>query len=324
VSFVLALLHVPSIAPHMKAYAFVAMAGVTLGACTESTRSGQAAPPRNPTCDFDIFTAVPEGYTEVGTVDVTPGPYGISTFRNLNSFKHHIRANVCELGGDAAIAWANGRGVYIKATVIRRLPRSSNSPGPSVPPSSNPPPPPSESNSSVARKPFPKTALGFEFGTSPEASQSLCTSQGHEWRAEEEEHECMGAGVDVGAPIRTTLSYCDDHLCDLRAYITLSADSVGQRQFIKLRRALVLQYGRPTKEKSTLPSDCRTQMMACIAEGKGQWEAQWTWPDGSNIRARTGTDGESPVVGIRYHLNVSPDAPDEPPDDVDTFDVSGF
>lgn len=90
----------------------------------------------------------PEGYTEVGTVDVNPGPYGINTFRNLNSFRRHIRADVCELGGDAAIAWANGRGVYIKATVIRRLPQvpSSNSPGPSVPTSSNPPPPPRESS----------------------------------------------------------------------------------------------------------------------------------------------------------------------------------
>ena len=89
---------------------------------TEVTASGPAAAPRAATCNFDILTTVPLlGYREIGTIDVTSGPYGDNRFTNLTEFKQHIQPNVCQLGGDVAIAFANGDGLYIKATVMKRV-----------------------------------------------------------------------------------------------------------------------------------------------------------------------------------------------------------
>ena len=89
---------------------------------TEMTATGPAAAPRAETCDFEILTSTPLiGYREIGTVDVTPGPYGVNQFTSLSDFKAHIQPNVCKLGGDAAIASANGFGMYIKASVMKRV-----------------------------------------------------------------------------------------------------------------------------------------------------------------------------------------------------------
>jgi hypothetical protein len=88
---------------------------------TDMTATGEAQSPRAEGCDFDILTATPfTGFKEIGTVDVTPGGYGIDVFTDLSAFKRHIRPQVCRLGGDAAIASANGFGMYIKATVLKR------------------------------------------------------------------------------------------------------------------------------------------------------------------------------------------------------------
>lgn len=89
---------------------------------TDRTATGPHAPPREDNCDFDILTSTPVGgYREIGTVDVTPGGYGYNQFTSLTEFKDHIRPDVCQLGGDAAIASANGYGMYIKASVLKRV-----------------------------------------------------------------------------------------------------------------------------------------------------------------------------------------------------------
>lgn len=41
-------------------------------------------------------------------------------YTDLSSFKESIRPHVCKLGGDAALGLANGYGMWIKATVLRR------------------------------------------------------------------------------------------------------------------------------------------------------------------------------------------------------------
>ena len=95
---------------------------LVLSACgsTKLTPVGEAQPPRSPDCDFDIFTSTPQlAYTEIGTIDVNFGAYGHNTFRDLADFKEEIRPQVCESGGDGAIALANGLGFWIKATVIQ-------------------------------------------------------------------------------------------------------------------------------------------------------------------------------------------------------------
>ena len=81
------------------------------------TRSGAHSEPRLANCEFDVFTAYPDGaWTEVGTVDSTR--YGGKT--TLASFRDAVRSRVCEAGGDAIIALANGDGQYVKATVLIR------------------------------------------------------------------------------------------------------------------------------------------------------------------------------------------------------------
>lgn len=76
-------------------------------------------PAREPNCNFDILTAPPgPGYYEVAVVDVSEG----ELLREIDRFKKEIRPHVCQAGGDAAWALANGNGVYIKATVLKRTP----------------------------------------------------------------------------------------------------------------------------------------------------------------------------------------------------------
>lgn len=65
-----------------------------------------------------MLTAVPAGgFIEIGTVDLEPGPLNRTT--SLSDFKRNIRPYVCKAGGDAAVALANGLGIYIKATILK-------------------------------------------------------------------------------------------------------------------------------------------------------------------------------------------------------------
>jgi hypothetical protein len=97
-------------------------ATLSLAACgsTNVSTTGPKVPPREANCDFTILTALAgDGYREIGTVDVTPGGYGVNTFTSLESFKQKIQPYVCQAGGDAAFATANGFGMYIKATILK-------------------------------------------------------------------------------------------------------------------------------------------------------------------------------------------------------------
>jgi len=106
-----------------KATVGLILAGSFLGCgATDVTANGPRQAPNEANCDFEIMTSSPLiGYKEIGTIDVTPGGYGDHVFQNLSDFKDHIRPNVCELGGDAALAFANGNGWYIKASVLKRV-----------------------------------------------------------------------------------------------------------------------------------------------------------------------------------------------------------
>ncbi len=113
----------------IKKYGWVLCFLVACGS-TNMTATGAPQTPREANCSFDILTSTPLlGYEEIGTIDVTPGGYGVNQFTDLSDFKAHITPNVCKLGGDAAIAAANGFGMYIKATVLKRVAR----PAPAAP-----------------------------------------------------------------------------------------------------------------------------------------------------------------------------------------------
>lgn len=105
----------------MRSHLLAIAAGVLLVGCTSAslTKAGAARSPKPKTCEFEILTALPENHVEVGTVDVKPGEYG-PWYRDLGEFKEFIRPQVCEAGGEAAVALANGNGIYVKATVLVR------------------------------------------------------------------------------------------------------------------------------------------------------------------------------------------------------------
>ena len=87
---------------------------------TSLTRAGAAQSPHSPDCEYQIYTTSPNSpFIEVGTIDVSPGYAGVNWTSDLGSFKQKIRSQVCEAGGDAAIALANGDGLYVKATVLK-------------------------------------------------------------------------------------------------------------------------------------------------------------------------------------------------------------
>ena len=130
------------------------------------TNTGFAYPPRAPGCEFEVFTAPPQGdYDQIAIIDV---PFHYAKFTEFKSF---IRASVCETGGDAIYATTNRAGAYAQAIVLKRAyPESTrcsvldaNAPPGAECPSALPPPP------------FPPpTPLGCQFDTQCKGDR-VCT-----------------------------------------------------------------------------------------------------------------------------------------------------
>jgi hypothetical protein len=87
------------------------------------TANGPRQPARQAGCDFQLLTTSTAGFTEIGVVDVTVGSFlpGENTYGDLASFKEAISPYVCKAGGEAALAHAQNGGLYIKATVLKRM-----------------------------------------------------------------------------------------------------------------------------------------------------------------------------------------------------------
>ena len=78
---------------------------------------GPLPPSRRPGCAFRIFTSNPgERYVEIGTID---SQFDSTSSTDLRDFYTAIQPIVCRSGGDAVVAYSNGFGYYIKATVLR-------------------------------------------------------------------------------------------------------------------------------------------------------------------------------------------------------------
>jgi hypothetical protein len=66
-------------------------------------------------CPVDVMTSTPSrGFQEVGTLDF----YNGTEPKTLDAFKKSVHKQVCEVGGDAAIAIADEKGLFTKGTVI--------------------------------------------------------------------------------------------------------------------------------------------------------------------------------------------------------------
>ena len=134
---------------------------LTLGACMPHgtvSSTGPAQPPRESGCDFPVLTVVPSGgYYEIGAIDFTQGFNG-KMYSEVEELKAAIRADVCKAGGDAAIAFANGYGDYVKVTVIKRAVST-------VPASSAPPAAPSASSTPLPVGAAAAADLGCHYDT---------------------------------------------------------------------------------------------------------------------------------------------------------------
>ncbi len=76
-------------------------------------------------CDFSVVTLVPQGaHQEIGTLTYEDASgfwsFGPSSHaESPDEFKRAVQAEVCRLGGDIVVTELNGRGQYVRGTVLR-------------------------------------------------------------------------------------------------------------------------------------------------------------------------------------------------------------
>lgn len=95
------------------------LACLVLVGCTPTTfvfnASMTGVSPKPDTCTFEVLTSPPSrDYEEVGTLALYDGPPP----KTLAAFKQAVAHKVCRVGGDAAIAIADAKGLFTKGTVI--------------------------------------------------------------------------------------------------------------------------------------------------------------------------------------------------------------
>jgi hypothetical protein len=67
-------------------------------------------------CDFQVVTLPPSsGYEEIGTL--SPSGFGAQT---ADDFKAGVHDDVCRIGGDLVVTEINGKGEYVRGTVLRK------------------------------------------------------------------------------------------------------------------------------------------------------------------------------------------------------------
>jgi|SRR5467141_3707706 len=95
---------------------------------TQYTPTSVRSQPKPENCSFDILTTRPQRiFDELGIIDFTGGLVDGTGRRaglpdNAAELKDKTAQTVCGAGGDAVLAEVNGRGQYIRATVIRYKP----------------------------------------------------------------------------------------------------------------------------------------------------------------------------------------------------------
>lgn len=90
---------------------------VACGPSARYTHTGQRHQPKEEDCPIQVFTALPSPeYAEIGVIDVNQFPP-----TDIQRFKKMATPHVCKAGGDAVLAFANGNGLYIKGTVLKRV-----------------------------------------------------------------------------------------------------------------------------------------------------------------------------------------------------------
>jgi len=103
-----------------------------------STSSSTPLTAKPADCDFQVANLPPggDGYEEIATL--TPSKGRAVT---PDSFKSTVRADVCKVGGDVVVTEINGRGEYVRGTVLRkRVAPAAAEPAAVAPAAAEPPP----------------------------------------------------------------------------------------------------------------------------------------------------------------------------------------
>jgi hypothetical protein len=81
------------------------------------TKSVNNLTPKAANCEFTVVTVPSDRPQEqVGILDAEMVPYAATT---AAEFQDAVRKQVCEVGGDAVLAEINGRGRYVRGTIVR-------------------------------------------------------------------------------------------------------------------------------------------------------------------------------------------------------------
>lgn len=76
--------------------------------------SSKEYPPRKDKCEFEVLTLQSDKpFDEIGLVEFD------SPVLDMDSFKSDMRYHVCKKGGDAVIAHMDGKGRYVRGTIIK-------------------------------------------------------------------------------------------------------------------------------------------------------------------------------------------------------------
>jgi len=92
---------------------------ISAGCAYKFTQTTPRSATRRPLdCVFEVLTRQPDQpFSELGVLDFMGG--AAKAAPDARSFAQSVRRDVCRAGGDAVLAEVNGRGKYIRGTVIK-------------------------------------------------------------------------------------------------------------------------------------------------------------------------------------------------------------
>ena len=153
------------------------------------------------------------------------------------------------------------------------------------------------------------SALGLRFGAEVAEVKAACENSGRTWTDSSDNFVCAGPSQELPLPTESLLKFCDGSLCEISAHMSLSGDEQANEKnfasFLSLTRRV---YG-PESKVFEIPKECEGRNVACIAEGKLDWSAQWS-RETLKLEARAGHKDGGAHLTLRYwvpELEVAPD-----------------
>jgi hypothetical protein len=157
---------------------------------------------------------------------------------------------------------------------------------------------------------FPSDALGFAFGSTPEAAEQACRAGGMSWSGDTESGLCTGPAADIGHAGTVLVMYCGEPqtVCSLTFSSSAVTDTEVSATFNDLSRALAARYGAPIEHL--------TGYEGCAAAGiqQGAWAGVrmgscaahvfWRTTGGSIALTVDGENGGLSLV-LSYFTNAS-------------------